>query len=461
MRHGDEELTISYLQESKQVFAMKMTPTARTPMKSTELAAGFDLYADEEAIVPSKGRKPISTGIALRLPDGTYGRITPRSGLAVKQSIDIAAGVIDQDYTGIIKAVLVNQSDTDLMVKPGERIAQLIIEKISLVPIVEVQTLPETQRGTASFGSTGIYRVSLEEVEDEEAPKLSKPKECKWLDKLNKKSLTQIQKGVWEINEEEHYIKLQQHLDHQLYWSLRDEGKIVNIEDYYIQTSTKDAGTDGEWEEAMWQHIPKEYWDYKDVFSKETFDNLPKRSKFDHAVNLDKTFVPKHARPFLLSPREQKELDEFLKENLETGRINPSKSPQTVPFFFAEKPDKSALRPIQDYRPLNAHTIRDRYSLPVLEELPQRIGKAKYFTVIDIRWGFNNIRIKEGDEWKAVFTTNRGSYKPSVMFFGLCNSPPSFQRMMDVRFHKALETGKVFIYMDDIIIFTEDMEEHR
>jgi hypothetical protein len=215
---------------------------------------------------------------------------------------------------------------------------------------------------------------------------------------------------------------------------LVDDGDIIKTEDSHVRVSTKDAGTDGDPMEMMKQYVPEEYWEYADVFSKETFDELPKRSEFDHAIELDESFTPKHVRPFPLSPREQQELDEFLKENLETGRINLSKSPQTISFFFAQKPNKSALRLIQDYRPLNAHTIRDRYPLPVLKDLPQRIGKAKYFTVIDIRWGFNNIRIREGDEWKAAFTTNRGSYEPSVMFFGLCNLPPSFQRMMDSRF---------------------------
>ena len=119
------------------------------------------------------------------------------------------------------------------------------------------------------------------------------------------------------------------------------------------------------------------------------------------------------------------------------------------------------LRPIQDYRYLNAHTVRDRYPLPLLSKILQnpKFQTAKYFTVIDIQWGFNNIRIKEGDKWKAAFITNRGLYEPTIMFFGLCNAPPSFQRMMDIRFREHLNSGCVFIYMDDLIILGDTPEE--
>jgi dUTP pyrophosphatase len=165
--------TIAYMQEQEQVFVKKESQTAKTPTKSTWGAAGFDLYADETTSIPLHGRALVSTGISMALPEGTYGRIAPRSGLAVKYSIDTGAGVIDEDYRGIVKILLVNHSDTALAVKPGERVAQLIVERISLAPIVEVQTLSETKRGGSGFGSTGINRVTIEMVEDCEAPTLN------------------------------------------------------------------------------------------------------------------------------------------------------------------------------------------------------------------------------------------------------------------------------------------------
>ena len=129
-----------------------------------------------------------------------------------------------------------------------------------------------------------------------------------------------------------------------------------------------------------------------------------------------------------LNPSEQKALEYFIEENLSSGRIQPSKSPMASPFFFVKKPD-GKLRPTQDYRKLNEATIKNRYPLPLIGELIDKLKGAKYFTKLDVRWGYNNVRIKEGDEWKAAFQTNVGLFEPTVMFFGLTNSPATFQAM--------------------------------
>ncbi len=106
------------------------------------------------------------------------------------------------------------------------------------------------------------------------------------------------------------------------------------------------------------------------------------------------------------------------------GRIRPSKSPFASSFFFIKKKD---VRPVQDYRKLNKMTIKNRYPLPLISELIDKLRGAKYFTKLDVRFGYNNVRIKEGDEEKATFCTNRGLYEPTVMFFRLTNSPATFQ----------------------------------
>jgi len=93
--------------------------------------------------------------------------------------------------------------------------------------------------------------------------------------------------------------------------------------------------------------------------------------------------------------------------------------------FFIKKKDGS-LWLVQDYRALNAITVKNRYPLPLISELVSQLRRAWYFTKLDVRWGFNNVRIKPGDEWKAVFRTNRGLFKPLVMFFGMTNSPATF-----------------------------------
>ena len=111
---------------------------------------------------------------------------------------------------------------------------------------------------------------------------------------------------------------------------------------------------------------------------------------------------PKNCKIYPLSPVEQRELDAFLQENLASGRIRASKSPMALPVFFIKKKDGS-LRLVQDYRMLNAMTVKNKYPLPLIPELVSKLRGSKFFTKLDVRWGFNNVRIKEGDEWKAVF----------------------------------------------------------
>lgn len=209
--------------------------------------------------------------------------------------------------------------------------------------------------------------------------------------------------------------------------------------------------------------IPPQYQDFKDVFEKTEFDKLPERRPWDHAINLkpgmeyDKRLKGK---VYPVSPSEQEKLDEFIAENLKSGRIRPSQSPIAAPFFFVKKKD-GALRPVQDYRRINEATIRDSWPLPLISDVLNRIKDAKYFSKFDVRWGFNNVRIKEGDEHKAAFITNRGLFEPLVMFFGLTNSPATFQHMMDDIFGDLVRKGVVIVYMDDILVYTKTLEEHR
>ena len=98
--------------------------------------------------------------------------------------------------------------------------------------------------------------------------------------------------------------------------------------------------------------------------------------------------------------------------------------------------------------------IKNRYPLPLIKELVDHLKGSKIFTKLDVQWGYNNIRIKEGDEWKAAFRTNRGLFKPTVMFFRLTNSPTTFRSIMDHIFRDLINTGKVSVYIDDIVIHT-------
>ena len=110
---------------------------------------------------------------------------------------------------------------------------------------------------------------------------------------------------------------------------------------------------------------------------------------------------------------------------------------------------------------LNDITVKNKYPLPLISKLINQLRGAKYFTKLDVRWGFNNVRIKEGDEWKAAFQTNRGLFEPLVMFFGLTNSPATFQTMMNDIFTDMITEGVVVVYLDDILIFTKELPAHR
>src|SRR5258705_3664790 len=144
---------------------------------------------------------------------------------------------------------------------------------------------------------------------------------------------------------------------------------------------------------------------------------------------------------------------------LARGYIRPSQSPFASPFFFIKKKD-GKLHPVQDYRQLNYLTIKNQYPLPLISDVTDKLKDAKIFSKFDVHWGYNNIRVKEGDEWKAAFKTNRGMFEPLVMFFGLTNSPATFQTMMNEIFNDLIDTGKAFIYMDDILIATVTLHEH-
>jgi len=206
--------------------------------------------------------------------------------------------------------------------------------------------------------------------------------------------------------------------------------------------------------------LPAYVVEFQLVFAKEDFDILPEHRKWDYAIELIPGAEPKSSKVYLLSPLEQTELDAFLEENLHTRQIRPSKSPIAAPVFFIKKKD-SSLWLVQDYHALNAVTVKNRYPLPLISELVSQLCRAKYFTKLDVQWGFNNVRIKPGDKWKAVFHINRGLFEPLVMFFGMTNSSATFQTMMNDIFRTLIAKGIVVVYLDDILIFTEMEEEHE
>jgi dUTP pyrophosphatase len=133
----------------------KLTQDAILPTRGSGGAVGYDLYSTDEVVVPPTHRALVGTSVAVVLPPGVYGRVAPRSGLAVKHGIQVGAGVVDPDYTGEVKVVLFNHGDKDFEVKKGDRIAQLVLERCETPPVEEVGAVEETDRGSGGFGSTG------------------------------------------------------------------------------------------------------------------------------------------------------------------------------------------------------------------------------------------------------------------------------------------------------------------
>ena len=137
------------------LFVKKLDEAAVIPTRGSKFSAGYDLSSIVDITVPSLGRVAVPTGLAIKVPFGTYGRVASRSGLAVKHGITVLTGVVDADFIGQVACILYNTSGDDYTIKKGDRIAQLIIEKIDMLDVAVVDELPKTDRGDGGFGSTG------------------------------------------------------------------------------------------------------------------------------------------------------------------------------------------------------------------------------------------------------------------------------------------------------------------
>ena len=170
--------------------------------------------------------------------------------------------------------------------------------------------------------------------------------------------------------------------------------------------------------------------------------------------------MPRKEKVYPLSKKKREEVREFIREQLRKGYIWPSKPPQIVPVFYVGKKD-GKKRMVQDYRYLNEWTIKNNYPLSLISDVLENIGTKKVFIKMDLRWGYNNVRFKEGDKWKTVFTTPEGSFELMVMFFGLTNSLAIFQAIMNELLRDLINIGKVAAFIDDVIIGMEMEEGHE
>ena len=209
--------------------------------------------------------------------------------------------------------------------------------------------------------------------------------------------------------------------------------------------------------------INKDYPDWKaqfpDVFSEEEYQKLPQQCPgVDLPIDLTEP-RPFKAQIYPMNHEHRQALSEWIDENLASGRIRPSRSQYSCPVFFKDEGDKLHL--IVDYQRLNQVTVPINVPLPLIRDIFDQVKDSSIFSKMDIRWGFHNLRIREGDEHKAAFATHRGLFEPLVMQFGMTNAPSGFQDLMNDVLRDEIQTGHVFVYIDDIIVHTKDLDHHR
>ncbi|QRW16712.1 Retrotransposable element Tf2 protein [Rhizoctonia solani] len=204
--------------------------------------------------------------------------------------------------------------------------------------------------------------------------------------------------------------------------------------------------------------LPTQYLEFAKVFGEEEFKVLPPHREYDIAIDLLPDAKLSPGPIYGMTDAESKALKQHIDEELATGKIRPSTSSAGAPVMFVKKADGS-LRLVVDYRKLNDVTHKNVYPLPRQDDLMAKLRHAKMFTKLDLRWGYNNVRIKEGDEWKTAFRTKYGLFEYLVMPFGLTNAPAAFQHFMNDLFRDLIDVT-VVIYLDDILIFSEKPEEH-
>jgi len=238
------------------------------------------------------------------------------------------------------------------------------------------------------------------------------------------------------------------------------KGKIMEVkkvaEEWEIWDKEKEAVKS---EVEVKKLVPEKFHRWIKVFGKKQSERMPTRKLWNHAIDVKEGFIPQKEKVYPLSREEREEVREFVMEQLRKRYIRPSKSPQTALVFFVGKKD-GKKRMVQDYRYLIEWTIKNNYPLPLISDVLENIGMKKLFTKIDLWWEYNNVRIKEGDEWKAVFTMQEGLFELTVMFFGLMNPPAIFQAMMNELLRDLINMGKVAVFIDDVIVGTEMEEGH-
>ena len=425
----------------------KLNNNAALPKRSTAGAGGYDLCASQDCVIPAGGKGLVPTGLSISFPAGLYARIAPRSGLALKKFINVGAGVVDADYRGEVGVVLFNHGDQDFQVKMGDRIAQLILERIDTPPVEEVSGLGETIRGTGGFGSTGIESGNDTGNEANVQCKHERTgEECKEKEK-NEKAVKENEtlKGLGRFSGHRNRTEKKQKKTTEGSSRLSRERQLISVkqlkklvkkktpvflavvwgQEYRkvnAAVKTESIGlTEGRKRDLMRKTGPKKKFlsveereqqilekvspdvrgklkefvdEFKDVFPDTLPKGRPPKRDIVHEIRTEEGVKPPSRPPYRLGPAEQDEMEEQVKDLLAQGFIRPSASPYGAPILFVPKKD-GRWRMCIDYRALNKQTIKDQFPLPRIDSLLERLGQATVFTKLDLTSGYHQIAMEE------------------------------------------------------------------
>ena len=377
----------------------KMNRSAIIPQRKTKDAAGFDLSTVKNIELTPGESRVVGTGIAIKIPEGHYGQIKPRSSMAIS-GITIDGGVIDADYTGEIKLIIVNRHKTiTAKIFGGDRVAQLVILPIWTGELQEVQNLEETKRGDQGFGSTGLNIVKI---------------------------ITELKHGNQSTDKHTYQI-----------------GE---------QLTSNQA-----------QQLKKLTHQYEDVFATCFADIKLRQPKYLHDIDTG-DHPPIKKMPYRTPPAYQEWQRNEIADMYKNDLVRYSNSPWAFPNVIAPKKGTDAAsfapRMCTDYRMLNDITVKDPHPIPRIDDtLAMLKNGAGVCSGLDLTAGYYQMGLTKRAIERSAFVTPDGHWEYLRMPFGLCNAPASFQRMMNGIFGDMV--GKtLLVYLDDITVFTKTFKEH-
>ena len=324
-----------YVIEDEEVLRVKrMNVNARLPVRGTPGAAGYDLSAAQTAVIPAHDKCLVKTGLQIALPSGCYGRIAPRSGLAIKNFIDVGAGVVNTDYRGEVGVILFNFSNDSFVINMGDRIAQLIIKKIKTPPVKELFSLEDTDRGTKGFGSTGRNAVKMNEDvgnpkqmkssnEDERTIQLPRSRQL-----ITARQIQKLARGDNPV-----YLAIVRHTNNAPRVKTRSKqtpGRVARFAAAHSMSEgtkravkktigpKKDFASVAERQKEVIAQVPvahrerleKIIQEYRDIFPEQLPKGTPPSRMVEHVINVEPGSKPSHRPPYRLGPVEQDELEE-------------------------------------------------------------------------------------------------------------------------------------------------------